>query len=135
MPKENRVTLYDIREDRYPSKRGDEFRSLQVWECPICKARTNRVVIGGWPGTGVRAICPHATACWHHELEAKVALLEQPHPASYRRELEREIAALRQQHAARIRHDLVGKPNLRLVQPVTNTFAQRAHGSTCTHDL
>ena len=45
------VKLYDLRERNYPDKRGDVFRSLQVFECRVCGALTNRVVMGGYART------------------------------------------------------------------------------------
>jgi len=74
------VILYDLRVGNYPNRRGDEFRSLQVHECRVCGAVTNRVVMGGAPGYGVRTICPQSHHHWHHELEAKVRALRGPPP-------------------------------------------------------
>ncbi|GEM_PF-1655422 len=72
-----KVKLYDLRERNYPHKRGDRFRSLQVFECWVCGALSNEVVMGGWPGYGVRVICPSACECWHHELENRVKSLNE----------------------------------------------------------
>ena len=59
VPKKTR--LYDIPLRNYPSQRGDTFRSLQVFKCWVCNALTNKVVMGGYPGYGVRAICPNSS--------------------------------------------------------------------------
>ena len=72
MPKK----LYDLRKRDYPNKRGNHFRSLQVFECWVCGALSNEVVMGGWPGYGIRCICPSATECWHHDLENKINLFD-----------------------------------------------------------
>lgn len=74
------VKLYDIRKRDYPNKRGDSFRSLQVFKCWVCGALTNQVIMGGYLGYGVRAICPQSDQCWHHELEEKIRWLNNPHP-------------------------------------------------------
>ncbi len=106
------VTLYDLRED-YPRQRGDIFRSRQIAECPVCHALTNKVVMGGSPGYGVRMICPNSTAEWHHELEDKCTLLSSaPHPKSYCEELSAEIAALHDAHRAEQKNDLEGEVDL-----------------------
>src|SRR3989338_5823319 len=39
------VRLYDLRKDNFPDKRGDDFRSLQVFTCWVCGVVTNRVVM------------------------------------------------------------------------------------------
>lgn len=69
--------LYDLRNRDYPNKRGDSFRSLQVFECWVCGALSNEVVMGGWPGYGVRVICPNACECWHHALEDSIKALDE----------------------------------------------------------
>src|SRR3989344_6026162 len=40
------VILFDIREHNYPNRRGDSFRSVQVFECWVCVAVTNFVEMG-----------------------------------------------------------------------------------------
>ena len=90
------VPLYDLREHRYPDKRGDAFRSLQVARCWVCGAFSNRVVMGGYPGYGVRMVCPNSAECWHHELEIKIRWLQDhPHPRAYKEELEKEIEEMK----------------------------------------
>lgn len=129
------MKLYDIRERKYPDKRGDVFRSLQVFECWVCKALTNRVVMGGAMGYGVRAVCPNSVHCWHHELELKIAwLYEKPHPASYKKELQKEIDRMKKRCAKEIKNDLQGKPSMELKQGVTNVRSHKP-GSGCTHSL
>lgn len=73
----SKVTLYDLRQRTYPNKRGDIFRSVQVFECWVCGALSNEVVMGGWPGYGVRVICPQSSECWHHEMEDKIKALDE----------------------------------------------------------
>ncbi|RJQ37511.1 hypothetical protein C4552_00545 [Candidatus Parcubacteria bacterium] len=128
------AVLFDLREHAYPSRRGDSFRSLQVFECWVCRAQTNRVVMGGWPGLGVRAPCPNAIECWHHELESTINWSRRPHPESVKRELEHEIAALRAFHAADIKNDIAGTPDFALKRSVTNTMGHK-RGCGCTHWL
>ncbi len=73
----NKIKLYDLRNRDYPNKRGDVFRSLQVFECYVCGALSNEVVMGGWPGYGVRVICPQSSECWHHALEDKINAMDE----------------------------------------------------------
>ena len=41
-------------------KRGDSWRSTKVYECVVCETKTNYWVMGGWPNTGPRLICPYS---------------------------------------------------------------------------
>ncbi len=106
------VRLYDISQCNYPNQRGDSFRSLQVFECIVCTAMTNCVVMGGWPGYGMRIICPNSGECWHHEIELKIKWLKKPHPAVYMQDLEMEIETMRGAAAEYVRHDLAGNPDM-----------------------
>lgn len=128
----DRITLYDIRKHDYPNKRGDHFRSLQVFECWVCNALTNEVVMGGSMGYGVRAVCPNSAECWHHELEAKIKLLDMPHPKSYKQELQKEIDELKQKHRSKVKNDLKGEPDYSLKLTVTNTKSWMP-GQFCGH--
>lgn len=114
------VKLYDIRRRDYPNQRGDSFRSLQVFECWVCGSVTNRVVMGGYPGYGVRAICPNSAERWHHELDDKIELLGKSHPKSYKEELEKEIKALQKARAKDIKKDIKGHPDFNLKNAVSN---------------
>ncbi len=124
--------LYDLRERTYPHQRGDIFRSLQVFECWVCGACTNRIVMGGYPGYGVRAVCPHAAECWHHEIEEKVAWSRHPHPKPYQDALLAEIEAMRAAHASEAVHDIEGQPDFGLKRSVTNVRAYQ-QGPPCPH--
>ena len=126
------VKLYDLETEKYPHERGDCFRSRQVFECPICGGLTNRVVMGGYPGWGLRAVCPNSSECWHHELEDKIRWLSNPHPQGYRDALEAEIIELRTRDQPLAKNDLVGEPDLSLRRRVTNTRSYQ-QGSNCTH--
>lgn len=106
------VRLYDISQRNYPNQRGDSFRSLQVFECRVCAAVTNHVVMGGWPGYGMRIICPNSDKCWHHEIELKIEWLKKPHPAAYVQALEMEIKTMRDAIAEHVHHDLAGSPDM-----------------------
>lgn len=131
--KPDNVKLYDIEKDNYPSNRGDEFRSLQVFECGVCKALTNQVVMGGSMGYGVRTICPNGSECWHHELEGKVELLEQPHPKSYKNALKKEIDQIRKKNKAKTKNNIKGEPDFKLKDEVTNTKSFNLDNKKCTH--
>ena len=113
--------LYDLRERLYPSRRGDQFRSLQVFECWVCGAITNHVIMGGWPGYGVRTLCPQRRECWHHELEDKIVYL-----------LKGEIVTLREEFAGHIQNDVAGAPDVSLKCAVFNVRSRRLDGS-CSH--
>ncbi|OGL73029.1 hypothetical protein A3E39_00750 [Candidatus Uhrbacteria bacterium RIFCSPHIGHO2_12_FULL_60_25] len=114
------VRLYDLRKDNFPDKRGDDFRSLQVFTCWVCGAVTNRVVMGGYPGYGVRVICPNSSECWHHELEQKVSWLEHPHPKAYTDALRQEIEGFKVEHQSLVQSDIEGDPDHSLKGQVTN---------------
>jgi len=124
--------LFDIHRDRYPNKRSDVFRSLQTYRCWVCGALTNQVVMGGWPGYGVRVICPNSAECWHHVLEHKLNWLKRPHPAAYKEALAAEIEVFRCKYANQVKNDLEGEPDLSQFYGVTNTLSWR-RGSGCRH--
>lgn len=130
---EDKVILYDIRKKNYPHERGDDFRSLQVFECWVCGSFTNQVVMGGSPGYGVRAICPQSAECWHHELEKKVKLLAQPHPKTYKAELQHEIEEIKEKKKEHIKNDIAGSPDFTLKESVTNTCSFKPNPKKCTH--
>ena len=116
----NKVRIYDLEERNYPNQRGDSFRSLQVFECWVCGALTNWVIMGGSPGYGVRTVCQQSSLEWHHELEDKISLLQKPHPKSYKQELEKEISQLREKHEKEIKNNLVGDYDLNQKRLMTN---------------
>jgi hypothetical protein len=127
------VILYNLQKRDYPNKRGDVFRSTQVFECDVCHALTNEVVMGGYPGYGVRVICPNSCECWHHVLEHKLTWLKKPHPKVYSVVLSNEIEIFREKYRGRVRSDLVGSPDLSQKRGgVTNTMSHRK-GSFCEH--
>ncbi len=125
--KNKEVKLYDLKERDYPNYRGAIFRSRQIAECDICGALTNEVVMGGWPGYGVRTICPNAGEEWHHKLESKIRWLKLPHPKKYKRELEKEIKKMKEKCEDKVKNDLardVDIENKALRVSVTNTWAE-----------
>ena len=128
------VRLFDLDKRDYPSERGDTFRSLQVSECWVCGALSNRVVMGGYPGYGVRVVCPNSFECWHHELENKLKWLDKPHPLSYKNELQKEIDEMKKKHQADVKNYLEGNPDMKLKHWVTNTRSFKP-GSACKHFL
>lgn len=128
------LKIYDLRVRTYPNQRGDAFRSLQVFECWVCRALTNRVVMGGYPGYGVRTICPHSSECWHHEIEIKIAWAQKPHPKSYLKDLQEEIEAMRKAHATEAKNDIEGTPDFDQKRGVTNVRSY-SPGSGCSHGI
>ena len=93
------IRLYDLRQNNYPDKRGDSFRSLQIFECSVCGAITNEVHMGGWPGYGVRYTCPNSAEKWHHNLQD-----------AYTVEAHKAVAHL-------VKNDIVGEPDMSLMYP------------------
>lgn len=127
------VLLYDIRERNYPNKRGDTFRSLQIFECDICKALTNCVIMGGAPGLAVKIICPHAFACWHHDLEIKVQELKlkyKSQPKIFVEKMTEILGVLRRSGV--IIDDILGAPDLGLKNSVSHSFV-KSQGKKCLH--
>ena len=108
------VILYDLRKDDHPDQRGDRFRSLQVFECGICGAVTNSMLMGGYPGYGLRYYCPNGQEEWHKNLKEKIKLSRQPHPKFYNHELEKEIQEFRNKHAKDVKNDILGNPDFNL---------------------
>lgn len=112
---------FDIRKNDYP-KDMSIFRTLQIFECPICGALTNRVYYSQYRiYDGIVTICPQADECWHHEIEAKKLLNKYPHPKSYKEELKKEIEGMKQSHKNQIKNDLTGNPDFSLKQCVRYT--------------
>lgn len=129
------IKLFDLKKDNYPDQRGNTFRSKQIAECWICSALTNRVVMGGWPGYGVRMICPNSAEEWHHELEDKVTWLNHPHPEEYKNNLKGEIAEMKARFKHLVKNDLKGNVNLNdknLRRSVSNT---RSYKSTYNKNI
>lgn len=50
-------------------KRGDSFRSKQVYVCQICRVKTNEILLGGSMGWGVRVVCPGDSFTEHDAIE------------------------------------------------------------------
>lgn len=126
------VKLFDLSKRDYPNQRGDTFRSLQVSECWVCGALSNRVVIGGSHGYGIRVVCPNSSECWHHKLEEKMEWLAKPHPQSYKRELQKEVDKIKISIQEYVKGDIDGNPDMSLKRSMTNTFSRKT-GSSCTH--
>lgn len=117
------VRLYDIRDKDYPNNRGDTFLSLQVFECWVCGSTTNQVIMGGYPGYGIRAICPNSREGWHHDIEDKINLARKPHPTFYQKEIDAEIQDMKERRKSSIKNDVVGEPDFNLKRWVTNTWS------------
>lgn len=105
-------TLYDIVYDGiYPHYRGATFRTMQVRECRVCGCRFNICHMGGYPGYGLRVLCPHRNNEWHGRIVAKINWLkERPHPAGYREELGKEIEEMKGAIGDKAPDDIVGEP-------------------------
>lgn len=122
----NEIKLYDIRKHDYPNKRGDNFRSLQVFECWVCGALTNQIIMGGSAGYGKCAICPNSANCWHNELEEQIYLLAKALKQSCRQEAEsyrEKIKEIKNRYKEEIKNELIGTPDLNLKRWVTNFYA------------
>ncbi len=50
-------------------RRGDSFRSKQVYVCQMCRTKTNEILLGGYPGWGVQIVCPGNSFTEHDEIE------------------------------------------------------------------
>jgi len=53
--------------------RGDSWRSDVAYQCKVCHTKTNKVIMGGYPGMGPRIICPADAFPEHDELESALA--------------------------------------------------------------
>ena len=66
------MELYDMETQEWREgnfQRGDSFRSKQVYMCGICRTKTNALFCGGYPGWGVRTLCPGDHFTEHDEIE------------------------------------------------------------------
>ncbi len=66
------MKLYDMDEQEWRDgdfDRGDHWRANKVYVCRICHTKTNRWIMGGWPGMGPRLLCPGDRYSEHDELE------------------------------------------------------------------
>ncbi len=132
MPEE--VRLYDIREKNYPNQRHDSFRSLQVFECTVCEALTNMVIMGGAPGLGIKIICPHSSECWHHDLAIKIQELRLKfinESQRFREVVTKILGALKRLDM--ITNDILGNPYLSQKSSVSNSFSKRID-KKCLHE-
>jgi hypothetical protein len=89
------IKLFDIKGFDWKGEQGS-FRTIQVFQCPVCKWVTNQISITRdcYANVNVRAKdCPHSHKKWHGELREKIEWLHaHPHPRSYKEELQGEIA-------------------------------------------
>jgi len=129
-----RIKLYDMRLRNYPCERGDTFRSLQVFKCPICGSISNKVIMGGSPGYGIRTCCPNGAECWHHVLEYKLRWNEKSHPKEYKLALAEEIKIIRKKYADPAPNEVLGEPDLTQESSMTNYHSYQP-GSFCPHGL
>lgn len=73
------MKLYDMETQEWREggfKRGDSFRSKQIYICGICLTKTNAILLGGYPGWGVRKVCPGDSFKEHDEIESALKELE-----------------------------------------------------------
>ena len=54
-------------------ERGSVWRSDIAYKCEICHTKTNRWIMGGWPGMGPRILCPGDLYQEHDELESSLS--------------------------------------------------------------
>lgn len=98
-----KMKLYNMEKGEWEGgkfKRGDHWRSDRVYECNICKCKSNEYVMGGWPSMGPRLVCPglEENPELHDELQEKVWNLEdegKKHPKAYLKMLREEIEEIR----------------------------------------
>lgn len=104
----------------------------RVYTCRVCGSMTNLQY-----EHDPCVACPHANACWHHEIDMRFRWLMLPHPRFLRDEILLEIADLRRMHVPIIRHDVVGPSNLPVqkhVSWVPRTFIDGEYGQ-CPHKI
>lgn len=114
--------LHDMRQSPWPegAQRGDEWYTLQMYVCGLCGGKTNRVFMGGSPGTGPRRICPNAREKWHWQLEDMVDRLnEGGHPQSYYEELRSEFKKLKKQCREWVEDEILGEPDFSQIDEKT----------------
>lgn len=76
------MKIYNMESDEWRKgkfKRQDTWRSNQVYECGVCGVKTNKWIMGGWPGMGPRLICPGSSYVEHkriNELFMQMKLVE-----------------------------------------------------------
>lgn len=129
------IHLYDIRERNYPNKRNDNFRSLQIFECNVCEALTNFVIMGGSPGLGMRVLCPHSSDCWHHDLAIKIRELRVTYKSEPQRFREKVIEILGTLRRFKIlTDDILGVPDLSLKSSAHNSFS-KPQNKKCLHEF
>ncbi len=55
------MKLYDMETEEWRAgdfERGSVWRSTAAYQCGICLVKTNRWIMGGYPGMGPRILCP-----------------------------------------------------------------------------
>jgi len=112
--------LYDLEAEDYPNEKvGTTFLIVQVFRCPVCLSRTNRMETRGghYHQRKPYPVCPHREEDWHALLRAKLQKQSPAHPASYQAELASEIETLRQNTV----DQLIGKPDLSTEEPFPAT--------------
>lgn len=93
--------LYNMKSDEWRDanfKRGDKWRSTRKFECPACGCKSDKLIMGGWPGMGPRLLCPNQFK--HTKLHDKLQEMveeteEEKHPKKYIAWLWEEIYDLR----------------------------------------
>lgn len=101
---EETMKLYDMDNSEWRQvdfKKGDRWRSKQVYKCEICGCETNEfVMMQAFWGGGPRLVCPgrHQNSDLHNLLQEKVVNSRQKeHPKKYIEYLLEEIDELRRQ--------------------------------------
>ena len=73
------IQLYDMEEQEWRKgnfKRGDSWRSSEIYQCQICQVRTNKWIMGGSMGMGPRILCPGSMYDEHIQLENFITRLD-----------------------------------------------------------
>lgn len=104
----NKNDIYNLDEKNYPNWRGAEFRSVQVFECWICGTLSNKVIVAGFPGYGVRVLCPQRMESWHIKLAQEKPNWPEHDPNSQIK------------NTLQIKNDLVGEYDIKKKHWMTN---------------
>lgn len=100
------IKLYDLRKKNIP--KHEEFRTLQVHQCPVCEVRTNKAGNTGWPGTYLCPICPNILKDWHSMLAELKIFLKEAKNDSVKSTLQAEIDKTFRDHQNEIVDDIIG---------------------------
>lgn len=132
--------LFDLDRGAYPGERGDTFRTIQTFICPVCEALSNEVYMGGAMVVCPRIFCPNGAECWHHVLKRtydqiqkwRFGFSENPDPHRRINALKTELRQMRERCLPKRRNDLVGNPDTSRLHGMSNLDGHR-RGTFCLH--